>query len=47
VPDLQRAMQLPVDVNESPLLDGMVLLAMLVGARIWIYFTLRKKTKAS
>jgi hypothetical protein len=47
VPDLSRALQLPVDVNESPLLDGMVLLAMLIGARIWIYFTLRRKTKAS
>ncbi|KAF6253780.1 P-loop containing nucleoside triphosphate hydrolase protein, partial [Scenedesmus sp. NREL 46B-D3] len=47
VSDLQAALQLPTDTNESPALEVGVLLAMLVLLRLMVYHTLRQKTKAA
>lgn len=47
VPDLQAALQLPVDPNSSAALDIGVLIAMLVVLRLLVYSTLRQKTKAA
>jgi hypothetical protein len=45
VTDLQAALQLPTNPNESPALEVGVLLAMLVALRVMVYITLRQKTK--
>lgn len=45
VPDLQAALQLPVDPNSSAALEIGVLFAMLVVLRLLVYSTLRQKTK--
>jgi hypothetical protein len=47
VPDLQAALQLPTNPNESPALEVGVLFAMLVLLRLMVYYTLRQKTKAA
>lgn len=47
VPDLQSALQLPVNPNDSPALDLGVLFLMLVVLRLLVYTTLRQKTKAA
>jgi hypothetical protein len=46
VTDLQAALQLPTNPNESPALEVCVLLAMLVVLRLLVYVTLRVKTKS-
>lgn len=46
VTNLQAALQLPTDPNASPVLEVMVLLAMLVVLRLLVYITLRIKTKS-
>lgn len=46
VTDLQAALQLPTNPNESPALEVGVLLAMLVVLRVLVYVTLRIKTKS-
>jgi hypothetical protein len=45
VPDLQAALQLPDNLDASPWLEGLVLLAMLVALRVIIYYVLRAKTR--
>jgi hypothetical protein len=47
VTDLQAALQLPTNPNESPALEVGVLFAMLVLLRLMVYYTLRQKTKAA
>jgi hypothetical protein len=47
VTDLQAALQLPTNPNESPALEVGVLLAMLVVLRLLVYVTLRTKTKSA
>jgi hypothetical protein len=47
VPDLQAALQLPTNPNESPALEVGVLFGMLVLLRLMVYYTLRQKTKAA
>jgi hypothetical protein len=47
VPDLQAALQLPTNPNQSPALEVGVLFAMLVLLRLMVYYTLRQKTKAA
>jgi hypothetical protein len=44
--NLQAALQLPTNPNESPALEVCVLLAMLVVLRLLVYVTLRVKTKS-
>jgi hypothetical protein len=46
VEDLQAALQLPTNPNDSPALEVCVLLAMLVVLRTLVYVTLRMKTKS-
>jgi hypothetical protein len=47
VTDLQGALQLPTNPNESPALEVCVLLGMLVGLRLLVYICLRAKTKSA
>jgi hypothetical protein len=47
VSDLQAALQLPTNPNESPALEVGVLLAMLLVLRLLVYITLRTKTKSA
>lgn len=46
VTDLQAALQLPTNPNESPALEVGVLLGMLFVMRLLVYVTLRHKTKS-
>lgn len=46
VTDLQAALHLPTNPNESPALELGVLFAMLVVLRVLVYITLRLKTKS-
>jgi hypothetical protein len=47
VEDLQAALHLPSNPNDSAAIDAIVLVANLVLLRLGVYMALRKKTKAS